>query len=92
MTTLLTSRWDAARSLDSREAVVAYLEEATRDGDRKLMAAALDDLLRSLGAFALGGMVGLSREEIFEALGRDDNPRIDEILQEIIGAEDLLSE
>lgn len=92
MTTPLTSRWDAARSLDDREAIVAYLEEAARDGDRKLMAAALDDVLRSLGAFSLSGMVGLSRTEIFEALGRDDNPRIGEILREIIESEDLLGE
>lgn len=42
-----TSRWDAAEHLDSREAVLAYLEAAFEDGDPELITAAFDDVARA---------------------------------------------
>lgn len=44
-----TTTWDAADHLDSKEAVLAYLEAAFEDGDPALIAAALNDVARAKG-------------------------------------------
>ena len=44
-----TTRWDAADHLDSKEAILAYLEAAFEDGDPALIAAALNDVARAKG-------------------------------------------
>lgn len=44
-----TTTWDAADHLDSKEAVLAYLEAAFEDGDPALIAAALNDVARARG-------------------------------------------
>ena len=45
----LHTRWDAADHLDSREAVLAYLEAVFEDGDPGLITAALNDVARAKG-------------------------------------------
>ena len=47
-----TSRWDAANHLDSKEAILAYLEAVFEDGDPALIAAALNDVARAQGVVA----------------------------------------
>lgn len=43
------TRWDAADHLDSRDAVLAYLEAVFEDGDPALITAALNDVARAKG-------------------------------------------
>jgi DNA-binding phage protein len=43
------SRWDTAEFLDSREAILAYLEAVFEDGDPKLIALALNNVARAKG-------------------------------------------
>lgn len=44
-----TSRWDTAEFLDSREAILAYLETVFEDGDPELIALALNNVARAKG-------------------------------------------
>ncbi|HEX8124514.1 MAG TPA: transcriptional regulator [Allosphingosinicella sp.] len=44
-----TSRWDTAEFLDSREAILAYLEAVFEDGDPELIALALNNVARAKG-------------------------------------------
>jgi DNA-binding phage protein len=44
-----TRPWDAAEFLDSKEAILAYLEAVFEDGDPELIAAALNDVSRAKG-------------------------------------------
>lgn len=44
-----TTPWDAAAHLDSKEAVLAYLEAVFEDGDPALIAASLNDVARAKG-------------------------------------------
>lgn len=44
-----TTRWDTADHLDSREAVLAYLEAVFEDGDPELIALALNNVARAKG-------------------------------------------
>jgi DNA-binding phage protein len=43
------SPWDAADHLQTKEAIIAYLEAALEDGDPRLINAALADIARSEG-------------------------------------------
>ena len=47
--TLKTTTWDAAEHLDSKEAILAYLEAVFEDGDPALIAAAINDVARAKG-------------------------------------------
>lgn len=47
--TLATTPWDAADHLDSKEAILAYLDAVFEDGDPALIAAALGDVARAKG-------------------------------------------
>jgi DNA-binding phage protein len=44
-----TSRWDTAEFLDSREAILAYLEAVFEDGDPELIVLALNNVARARG-------------------------------------------
>lgn len=44
-----TTRWDAIDHLDSKEAMLAYLEAVFEDGDPALIAAALNDVAQANG-------------------------------------------
>ena len=44
-----TSRWDTAEFLDSREAILAYLEAVFEDGDPELIVVALNNVARAKG-------------------------------------------
>ena len=44
-----TTEWDAADHLDSKAAILAYLEAAFEEGDPALIAAALNDVARAKG-------------------------------------------
>jgi len=47
---LKTTEWDPSEYLDSPQAIAAYLEAAFEDGDSSLIAAALGDIARAMGA------------------------------------------
>lgn len=44
-----TTLWDVADHLDSKEAILAYMEAVFEDGDAELIAAALNDVARAKG-------------------------------------------
>lgn len=50
--TIETIPWDAAALLDSKEAILAYLEAVFEDGDPALITAALNDVARAKGVAA----------------------------------------
>lgn len=44
---MLTTRWDAADHLDSKGAILAWLDAVFEDGDPALITAALNDVARA---------------------------------------------
>lgn len=44
-----TTLWDVADHLDSKEAILGYLEAVFEDGDAELITAALNDVARAKG-------------------------------------------
>jgi probable addiction module antidote protein len=80
METLEVRNWDAARDMDSKESVMAYLETAfdetdfSNPCDLKLFLAVLGDIARSNGMIKIAQEFNLSRESLCQPLLKDDNP------------------
>lgn len=71
--------FDAARYLDSEEAIAAYLTDILAANDPALLAAALGDIARSRGMSEIAKASGISREALYKALRPDAQPRFDTI-------------
>ena len=71
--------FDAARYLDSEEAIAAYLTDILEANDPALLAAALGDIARARGMSEIAKASGISREALYKALRSDAQPRFDTI-------------
>ena len=80
METLKVRDWDAARGMDTRESVIAYLEAALEDVDfsrpdeLNFFLAVLGDIARSNGMAKIARDLHLSREGLYQSLSPDGNP------------------
>jgi probable addiction module antidote protein len=72
--------FDAADYLKSEKAMAAYLKSCFEDGDPALIAAALGDIVHArLGMGKLSKNTGLSREGLYRALHKKENPSLDTV-------------
>ncbi|MES3006139.1 MAG: addiction module antidote protein [Pseudomonadota bacterium] len=71
--------FDAARYLDSDEAIAAYLTDILDTNNSALLTAALGDIARARGMTEIARASGLSREALYRALRSDASPRFDTI-------------
>jgi probable addiction module antidote protein len=69
-----TKPFDAAEYLDSPEMIAAYLTEAFESDDPAAIAMAIGAVARSQGMSAVAEKAGLSRENLYRALGGDAKP------------------
>src|SRR4051812_9159025 len=74
LTMVKTRPFDAAEVLDSPEMIAAWLTEAFGSDDPALMARVIGAVARSQGMAAVAGKAGLSRENLYRALGGDARP------------------
>jgi probable addiction module antidote protein len=72
--TRITSRCDAADSLESKEDIAAYLDAVLEDGDPDLLKGALGDIARAKGMTEIAQAAGLGRANLYKALSPDGNP------------------
>jgi len=71
-----TTKWDAADYLDSKEAILAYVEAAFEDGDPAIIAHALGDVARARGMTAVAREAGVTREALYKALSESGDPKL----------------
>lgn len=69
-----TTPWDAARYLQTKEDIAAYLDAVLEDGDPELLKAALGDIARSKGMTEIARAAGLGRANLYKALSPEGNP------------------
>jgi probable addiction module antidote protein len=81
----VTTRYDVAEHLRTREEMAAYLEACLEesDGDAAFIAKALGDIARAKGMSQVARDAGLSRESLYKALSGDRSPGFDTILKVI---------
>jgi len=83
----VTTRYDVAEHLRTREEMAADLEACIEeaDGDAAFIAKALGDIARAQGMTQVARDAGLSRESLYKALSGDRAPAFDTILK-VMGA------
>ncbi len=73
--------FDAARYLDSPEAIEAFLEDAFATNDIAEIMSALGAVARARGMSQLAEDTDLSRPSLYRALGPEGNPTLDTLLK-----------
>jgi probable addiction module antidote protein len=73
--------FDAARYLDSDEAIAEYISMVLESGDMDLLLLALGDVARARGMAQVARDAGLGRESLYKALTPGANPRFDTVMK-----------
>jgi probable addiction module antidote protein len=79
--TAKTITYDTGESLETKEAVVAYLDAALEENDPSLLALALGNLSRAYGMTKLARKTRLSRESLYRSLSAKGNPSMATVLK-----------
>ena len=88
MTKVKTTLFDAAKYLNTPEAISVYLEDIFETEDPLLIAHALGTVARAKGMTEVARKTGLSRESLYKALSVEGNPEFATILK-VMSALDL---
>ena len=73
--------FDAAKYLDSGEAIAAYITEALLTDDLKTITHAIGVAAKARGMMRIAEETGLSRESLYKALSGDGNPQFETIFR-----------
>jgi probable addiction module antidote protein len=80
-----TTPWDPAERLTTKKAVTSFINAALEDGDPAVIAAALGVVARAQGMTKVARDAGLTRQNLYKALGGDAKPEFGTILR-VLGA------
>jgi probable addiction module antidote protein len=75
------SAFDAARYLDSEEAVAEFIDAALETGNPAVLIRALGEVARAQGMARVAKRSGLGRESLYKALQPSSHPRFETILR-----------
>lgn len=75
------SSFDAARYLDSEEAVAEFIDAALATGEPAVLIRALGEVARAQGMARVAKRSGLGRESLYKALQPSSHPRLETILR-----------
>jgi probable addiction module antidote protein len=76
-----TAPFDAAEYLDSQEAIACYLSEALATEDPEVIARAIGTVARAQGMTNVAREAGVSRENLYRALGAGAKPEFDTVMK-----------
>ena len=81
MKKIKTTVWDPAKHINSKEAVIAYLEAALEENDTELLLSIISDIARSKGMSKIARELGLSREGLYRSLAPTGNPSFETVFK-----------
>jgi probable addiction module antidote protein len=73
--------FDAAEYLDSPEMIAHYINEALESEDLALIATAIGNVARAKGMSEVAEKAGLSRENLYRALGGEAKPEFGTVIK-----------
>ena len=81
------SKWDPAKYINTKEAVIAHIEAAFEENDTELFLSIINDIARSKGMTMIARELGVSREGLYRSLAPTGNPSIETVfkLLDILG-------
>jgi len=68
------SDWDPAKYIETKEAVIAYIEAALEENDPDFLLSVIRDAARSKGMAQIARELGLDRRGLYKSLAPDGNP------------------
>ncbi|MCL1818880.1 MAG: putative addiction module antidote protein [Spirochaetaceae bacterium] len=74
-------KWDPAKYINTKEAVIAYIEAALEENDTELFLSVLNDIARSKGMTKIARELGVSREGLYRSLAPSGNPSFDTVFR-----------
>ena len=69
-----TSKWDPAEIIETKEDVIAFLEEALEENDPEFLFKTIGYIARSKGMAQIARELNLNREGLYTALSPQGNP------------------
>ena len=72
--------FDAAKYLDSSEAIASFMSDAMKSGDAAYIASAFGIVARAKGVSAIAEDTGLSREHLYRSFSDSGNPTLKTLL------------
>ena len=75
------SKWDPAKYINTKEAVIAFLEEALEENDSDFFFKTLGYIARSRGMSKIARELGVSREGLYRSLAPAGNPSFDTVFK-----------
>ena len=76
-----TRPFDAAKYLDTPEAIAAYLSEAFETNDPAFITGAIGTVARARGMTSVANDAGLSRENLYKALSSEGHPEFGTVVK-----------
>ena len=68
------AKWDPAKYINTKEAVIAYLDVALEENDPDFLLSVIGDIARSKGMTQLARELNLDRVGLYKSLAPDGNP------------------
>ncbi len=81
MTKIKTTLFDAAKYLDTPEAISAYMDEALATHDMAFITKAIGTVARARGMTDIAKKTKLTRASLYKAFGDNGNPGLDTVLR-----------
>ena len=74
MEKIKTSKWDPSEIIETKEDVIAFLEEALEENDPEFLFKTIGYIARSKGMAQIARELNLNREGLYTALSPQGNP------------------
>jgi len=68
------TKWDPAKYINTKEAVIAYIEVALEENDPDFLLSVIGDIARSKGMAQIARELNLDRVGLYKSLAPDGNP------------------
>ena len=71
---VIFAKWDPAEYINSKEAVIAYLEVALEENDPDFLLSIIGDITRSKGMAQVARELNIDRKGLYKSLAPEGNP------------------
>jgi probable addiction module antidote protein len=79
-----TTIWDPAEYLETKEQVIAYLEDVFKSGDPNLIIVAIGDIARAKGMAKIADDTKCRRESLYKSFSPDGNPSFETVMKVLL--------
>ena len=75
------TKWDPAKYINTKEAVIAHIEAALEENDMELFLSVINAIVRSKGMSQVARELGVSREGLYRSFAPTGNPSLETVFK-----------